>query len=154
MIRLIVYESYPLFLVGIKIALKNCNYIHVTGDTSDVKVFFLLLADTPVEVVLLGINQNDNHLSVDVVRRIHHDYPLLKIIAFADDDTEQTIRLLMEVGINGFIRKRHADLNELRIAIQQVAAGGQYIGRIDKNFHLYQQTRYCEAQKNLQHATH
>ena len=149
MIRLVVYETYPLFHVGIKAAFKDCNFIYVAGDSSEVKALFPLLAVTPAEVVLLGVNQNDNHLCVDVARRIHHDYPQMKILAFTDEDTEQTIRLLMDVGINGFIGKRQADGNERRIAIQQVVAGEKYIGRIDKNTHFYKQTRYSETQNKL-----
>ena len=136
MIRLVVFETYPLFHIGIQEVFKGSHHIHLAGNTSDTTALFSLLAGTPAEVVLLGVNPCDNNLCVDVARRIHIDYPLMKILAIADEDTEQTVRLMMEAGINGFIGKRQADGNELGRAIRQVAAGEEYIGRIDKNTHI------------------
>ena len=142
MIQLVVFETYPLFHIGIKEAFKHSSHIRVAGNTSDFNALFPLLEGTPAEVVLLGVNPIDNLLCVDVVRRILHDYPLLKILAFADENTEQTVMLLMEEGISGFIGKRQADDNELGKAIRQVASGEEYIGRIDKNTNLFAQTRH------------
>ena len=132
MIRLVVFETYPLFHLGIKVALKGDN-IYIAGNASDVATLFPLLTGTPAEVILLGVNPCDDNISVDVARRIRHDYPMLKILAFADEGTEKTIRLMMEDGINGFIGKWQANCYELGKAIQKVASGEEYIGKINRN---------------------
>jgi Response regulator containing a CheY-like receiver domain and an HTH DNA-binding domain len=133
MIRLVVFETYPLFHLGIKSALKDDNHIYVAGNAFDITTLFSLLTGTPEEVILLGVNPCDNNISVDVVRCIRHDYPMLKILAFADEGTEHTIRLMMKDGINGFIGKWQANCYELGKAIQQVASEEEYIGEIDRN---------------------
>ena len=141
MIRLVVFETYPLYPIGIQEVFKESSFIRVAGDTSDPAALFRMLAVTSAEVVLLGVNPKDKYLSVDVAQRIRHDYPLLKILAFADEDTEQTVRLMVEADIHGFIGKR-ADRNELGKAIQHVAAGEKYFGRIGNNINLFAQTRH------------
>ena len=121
MIRLVVFETYPLFHIGIRKAFKGSSHIYVANNTSDAAALFPMLEDTPAEVVLIGVNPCDNHICVDIARRIRHDFPSLKILAFADEDTEQTVRLMMKAGINGCIGKR-ADGNELGKAIRQLGA--------------------------------
>ena len=133
MIRLVVFETYPLFHLGIKVALKDDNHIYVAGNASDVTTLFSLLTGITEEVILLGVNPCDNNICVDVARCIRHDYPKLKILAFADEGTEHTIRLMMEDGINGFIGKWQANCYELGKAIQQIASGEEYIGEVDRN---------------------
>ena len=139
MIRLIVFETYSLLHIGIKEAFKSSRHIHVAGNTSDPAALFPLLDNMPAEVVLLGVNPCDKQLCVDFAQRIRHDYPLMKILALADENTEKTVRLMMKAGINGFIGKRQADRDELGKAIRQVAAGEEYIGKINgnKQFFLY-----------------
>jgi len=45
----------------------------------------------------------------------------------------ETVQSLMNAGINGYIGKRQADRVELEKAIRKVAAGGEYIGRVDSS---------------------
>ena len=143
MIRLVVFETYPLYPIGIQEVFKESSFIRVAGDTSDPAALFRMLAVTPAEVVMLGVNPKDKHLCVDIARHIRHNYPLLNILAFADEETEQTVRLMMEAGIHGFIGKR-ADRNELENAIRQVAAGVKYIGKIDNNTNIFAQKSLYE----------
>ena len=131
MIRLVIFETFSLYHIGIQEAFKGSRNISVLIGTSDPAALFSLLADMPAEVVLLGVNPCDNQLCVDVAKRIRRDYPLLKILAFANERTEQTVLLMMKEGINGFIGKRQANINELGKAILRVASGEKYIGRLD-----------------------
>ena len=119
MIRLVVFETYPLYHIGIRKVFNGSSHIYVAGNTSDAAALFPMLADTEADVILLGVNPCDNQMCVDIARRIRHDYPLLKILAFADEKTEQTVRLMMEADIHGCIGK-WADRNELGNAIQQL----------------------------------
>jgi Response regulator containing a CheY-like receiver domain and an HTH DNA-binding domain len=145
MIRLIVFETYPLYHIGIQEIFKNSLEIQVVVFASDTDTFFPLLADTPAEVVLLGVNPNDNLLCLDVAQRIRRDYPLLKILAYADEDTEQTVLLLLEADIQGCIGKR-SDRDELRKAILKVAAGDEYIGKIEKiQYYKHHSRNYCSV---------
>ena len=58
MIQLVVFETYPLFNIGIQGAFKD-SHINVAVNISDPVALFPLLADTPAEVVMLGVNSCD-----------------------------------------------------------------------------------------------
>ena len=121
MIQLIVFDTYPVYHIGIQEVFKSSDQIQVVDVTSDPATLFPLLANTSAEVVLLGVNLSNNMLCLDVAQRIRRNYPLMKILAYADEDIEQTIMLLLEADIHGCIGKR-ADSDELGKAILKVAA--------------------------------
>ena len=68
--------------------------------------------------------------------RIAGDARTSEIFAMASEDTRPIVQSMMKTGINGFIGKRQAAADEFEKAIRKIAAGEQYIGRIDTNAHL------------------
>jgi len=133
MIRLVIFERQTFFRFGVKNAFEDNPNIRVAGEAGYEKMLFDVLAHTAVDVVLLGINISDDSSCMEVAHHILHNYPEAKILAVANEDTSQTVHSLMDAGINGYIGKRQADRVELERAIRKVAAGGEYIGRIDSN---------------------
>ena len=133
MIRLVIFEEHTFFRLGIKNALEDKPDISVVGEAGYETALFELLAHTAVDVVLLGINVLDDSFCIDVVHHIRYNYPYAKILTIANEDTSKTVQSLMDAGINGYIGKRQADRFELEKAVRKVAAGGEYIGRIDSN---------------------
>ena len=124
MIRLIVFDTYPVYCIGIQEIFKSSGQIQVVEITSDPATLFPLLSNTSAEVILLGVNLMDNLLCLDVAQRIRRDYPLMKILAYTNEDIEQNVMLLLEAIIHGCIGKR-ADCDELEKAILKVAAGDE-----------------------------
>ena len=133
MLRLIIIENSIFFRIGIKTAFKGNPAMYITGEASNDAALSGLLAGTPADVVLLGVNRPDDTAYLDVTRYIRCHYPVVKILAVANEDTARIVQSMMEAGINGFIGKRQADRVELEKAIRRVAAGEEYIGRIDSN---------------------
>ena len=133
MIRLVIFEEQTFFRFGIKNALEDNPDIRVAGEADYETALFDVLAHTAADVVLLGINIPGDSSCIDVAHHIRHNYPAAKILAVANEDTSQTVQSLMDAGINGYIGKRQANRFELEKAIRKVAAGGEYIGRIDSN---------------------
>ena len=151
MIRLVIFEEQTFFRFGMKNALEDKHDIRVTGEAYYERALFDVLAHTAADIVLLGINIPDDSSSIDIAHHIRHNYPDAKILAVANEDTSKTVQSLMDAGINGYIGKRQADCVELEKAIRTVAAGGEYIGKIDTNTHLRSSkvestngARYCE----------
>ena len=137
MIRLVIFEEQTFFRFGVRIALAGHSDIRVTGEAAHEKALFDLLAHTAADVILLGINIPDDSSSMEIAHHILHNYPEAKILAVANEDTSQTVRSLMDAGINGYIGKRQANPVELEKAIRKVIAGGKYIGRIDSSGYLH-----------------
>ena len=133
MIRLVIFEAQTFFRFGVKNALEDNPSIRVAGEADYKTALYDLLAHTAADVVLLGINIPDDSSCIEVVHHIRYNYPNAKILALANENTTKAVHSLMDAGINGYIGKRQANRIELEKAIRKVAAGGEYIGRIDSN---------------------
>ena len=85
--------------------------------------------------MLLGVNWSDEIGYADIIRRLRHDYPAVKILVIASEDTAEIVQSMTVAGIEGYIGKRQAGRDELAKAVRMVAEGGEYAGRIDAIFY-------------------
>ena len=134
MIWTVVLEDQVLFRLGVKTAFKDNPDIRVAGEANGGADLFRVLARRRADVALLGVNQSNHTECVDVAHRLRNDYPNMKILAMAGEDTGKSVQSMMQAGINGYIGKRQAGRDELVKAIRKVAAGGEYIGKIENSF--------------------
>ena len=129
MIQVVVVDDHPLFRFGLKATLKaNHPDIHVAGEADCGEALFRLPELTTADIVLLDINLPDVS-GVEIARRLRRDYPAVKVLAISAENTAETIKAMLETGINGFISKRQSDDNELADAIRTVMSGLEYFGR-------------------------
>jgi DNA-binding NarL/FixJ family response regulator len=129
MIQVIIVDDHSLFRLGVKSAL-NASYpdISITGEAGCSKELFGMLVSTPADVVLLDINLPDVG-GAEIARRICSEYPAIKILAVSAENTADTVKAMLEAGIDGFISKQKGDMDELAHAIRAVASGLEYFGR-------------------------
>jgi len=129
MIQVIVVDDHPLFRFGLKATIKN-NYpdICVTGEADCGEALFRLVALSTADLVLLDINLPDIN-GVEIARRLRSNYPTVKILAVSAENTAETVKAMLEAGIDGFISKRQGDVDELAEAIRTVMSGLEYFGR-------------------------
>ena len=129
MIQVIVVDDHPLFRMGLKATFKD-KYpdICVAGEAGCGEALFQLLETTTTDIVLLDINLPDIS-GVEITRRLRRDYPAFKILAISAENTAETVKSMLEAGIDGFISKRQSDANELAEAIRTVMSGLEYFGR-------------------------
>jgi DNA-binding NarL/FixJ family response regulator len=128
-IQVIVVDDHDLFRVGLK-ATFHCNHpdICVVGEADCSDALFRVLPATDADLVLLDINLPDVG-GVEIARRLRRDYPQVKILAVSAENTAETVKAMLDVGINGFITKQKSDANELSEAIRTVMNGLEYFGR-------------------------
>jgi DNA-binding NarL/FixJ family response regulator len=100
----------------------------MAGEADCGKALFQLLATTPADIVLLDINLPDVS-GVEIARRLRRDYPVIKILAVSAENTAETVKAMLEVGIEGFISKRQGDVDDLAEAIRTIMSGLEYFGR-------------------------
>ena len=128
-IRVIIVDDHKLFREGLMATLHPLFFnIEVVGEVGCGEALFQLLASTPADLVLLDIKLPDMH-GVDVVRRLRRDYPDIKIFAISVENNPQTVELMVNAGINGFISKQQGDARELSEAFDTVMNGGEYFGK-------------------------
>jgi len=120
MVQIIVFDDELLYCFGMKIAFKQFPDIHVAGDAYCEEGIFELLARTPADVVVLGVNLPDHTGCVDIALRLRRDYPAIKIIAVVDEDNAGAIQSLLGTGIDGCIGKREANGPLLAAMIRKV----------------------------------
>jgi DNA-binding NarL/FixJ family response regulator len=129
MIQVIIVDDHRLFRIGLKATINTDNSdVRVVGEAECGADLFKVLATTPADIVLLDINLPDMS-GANVARRIHCDYPDMKILAVSAENSSETITSMIEAGINGFISKQKGDPDELAHAIRTVATGLEYYGR-------------------------
>jgi len=128
-IQVIVVDDHNLFRMGLKAAFQN-GYpdISIVGEAEYGKELFTLSQLSTADIVLLDINLPDIG-GAAIARRLHREYPHLKILVVSAENTEETVKSMLEAGIDGFISKRKGDPDELAEAIRSVMNGIEYYGR-------------------------
>ncbi|MDR2586054.1 MAG: response regulator transcription factor [Prevotellaceae bacterium] len=129
MIHIIVVDDHRLFRMAIRAALvHNHPDIQLIGEAENGPALFALPALTTANIVLLDINLPGMD-GITVARLLRSRYPQIKILAISAENTSQTVKSMIEVGIDGFVSKQQGDLDELVQAIRSVANGIEYFGR-------------------------
>lgn len=138
MIRLSIFDNYPTSRAGLRYTFCETPDIQITGETGNGADLLQNLQQAPADIVVLGVNNNRKSKSfktvrhVEITRKIRSKFPDVKILAYANQETDKTVRQMMREGASGFIGQREANERELERAIRQVAAGGIYVGQSDR----------------------
>jgi DNA-binding NarL/FixJ family response regulator len=129
MVQVIIVDDHPLFRNGLKAGLKD-DYpdICIAGEADCGEALFRLPALKTADLVLLDIILPDIN-GVEVAHRLRRDYPAVKILAVSAENSAETVKSMLEAGIDGFISKRQSDVDELAEAIRTVMSGLEYFGR-------------------------
>ena len=122
MVQTVIFEDHTLYRLGIKSALENIPNIQVAGEVCCETSLFKLLAQTPVNLILMGVNIPDRTDYDRIAKRIRCDYPAIKIIAVVDEDNTRAIQSIKNVGIEGCLGKRAASSKALAKMIREVVA--------------------------------
>lgn len=116
-------EDHPLTRAGVKLALTPLY--HVAIEASSVKEFFTKLKDGgQVELVLLDIALPDDS-GIEVARRLKVEYPNIRILVFSVDTSQDTVRQLLEIGVDGLLSKKSTESTILH-AVSTVIDGGHF----------------------------
>ena len=127
--RLIIVDDHALFRFGLRAALQPDSFnIEVVGEADCGEALFCLLVTTKTDIILLDINLPDMN-GVEIVRRLHRDYPDVKILAISAENDTKTVELMVNAGINGFISKQKSNGQDLSDAIYAVMDELEYFGK-------------------------
>jgi len=129
MITAILVEDHEIYRLGLKTAFQN-NYpdIEIVAEAETGSEFFSLLKVTSPDIVLLDIKLPDMS-GVEIARRLKQEKPEMKILVISTEDAEETIRELVEIGIDGFISKREGGVKAIVEAIHSIMRGLEFFGK-------------------------
>jgi len=129
MIKVILVDDHALYRNGISTALsKLCDDIQIVGEADSGEALFKLLNTTSADIILLDIMLPDMN-GIEIARRLHADYPLIKILVLSAENTAEMVSAMLDVGIDGFISKGATKDSDIREAIRSVMNGSEYFGK-------------------------
>ena len=147
-IKIIIVDDHKLFRMTMRMSFSGFPEIEVTGEAGTGEAFFDLLPATPCNLVLLDIVLPGMD-GVEIARRLRRDYPGVKILAISSEDSGETIKALLDIGINGFISKQAGSVDEIVNAINSIMNGEVYYGN-DISLIMY---RIISSKINVEKAT-
>jgi DNA-binding NarL/FixJ family response regulator len=99
----------------------------VLGEAETGAEFFGLLSNGIPDIVLLDIALPDMS-GIDIARRLKREHPDVKILVFSAENSAQTIKSMLDIGVNGFVGKRLGSGAVISEAIYSVMQGVDFYG--------------------------
>jgi len=129
MITAIIVEDHEIYRLGLKSAFeKNEPDIQIVAEAETGAEFFALLHAKTADIVLLDIGLPDIS-GIEIARRLKNEKPDMKILVTSTENTEETIKELVEIGIDGFVSKREGGVKTVVEAIRSIMNGQEYFGK-------------------------
>lgn len=125
MMNLMIIDDHLLIRAGIKLLLKNAREYRVTAEAGSAEEALALLAETPVDLVILDISMPGMG-GLAAIRAIGAQYPTVKILVLSMHEDEEYIYKAMQSGAMGYLPKTSAD-DELFDALRALAEGRRYL---------------------------
>ena len=128
MINVIIVDDHELFRLGVKTAIENRHSdLRIVGEAETGAELFALLGTVVPDIVLLDIALPDMS-GIDIARRLKNEYPGIKILAISAENATPVVQAMLDVGIEGFISKRHGGVDTFAKAIRSIIQGIDYYG--------------------------
>lgn len=127
MITVVLADDHAIFRDGIKEILASAGGFELIGEVSSGSELLKLLRQYKPDVVITDINM-PGISGIDLIARIHGEYPALPILVLSMLDEPQIASYAIKSGARGYITKNR-NATELLIALREVAGGGRYIER-------------------------
>ncbi len=103
-IRLAIADDHKIFRDGIRMALKDRDYIKILWEAEDGKDMTHKLKMKEPDVLLMDIRMPEVD-GIEAIKMIRHEYESLKIIVLSMYDDQEIITKMMEMGANSYLTK-------------------------------------------------
>ncbi|NOQ71555.1 MAG: response regulator [Crocinitomix sp.] len=126
MIQIILADDHHVFREGIASFFDEAAKYKIAGHAANGLEVIDLLKENVADVVIMDISmpELDGIATAEIIKK---DYPNVKIIMLTMHETQNYIRKLLEVGVDGYLLKTTSK-GELYEAIDKVLAGNKFYG--------------------------
>lgn len=124
-IKLVIVEDHQSMIDGIRLLLKHEEEIEALGYFNNglALIEFLEGKEVPAypDVVLTDVKMPEMN-GFELTKKIHNEYPTIKVIAFSMLSKETVIRQMLHAGVSGYLLK-NSSLELILKAIKEVSEG-------------------------------
>ncbi|HEV3229613.1 MAG TPA: response regulator transcription factor [Solirubrobacteraceae bacterium] len=125
-----IIDDHPALREGLE-AMLNDGGLEVVGTAGDLSAALELVDRVDPDVAVVDIRLPDG-TGTELTRQLLERHPRLGIVLYTGDDDAELLFEGLDSGAQGYALKA-GSLNELRTAIERVAAGGAYVDpRLDR----------------------
>ena len=125
MIRVVLADDHAILRGGLKEIMLSVDGMELIGEASSGSELIELLRHTMPDVVMTDMTM-PGICGIDLISRIHSQYPALPILVLSMIDDTQIATRAIKAGARGYITKER-DPQEMIAALRKVAGGGKYI---------------------------
>ncbi len=124
-IRILIVDDHPMVTDGIQAILESYDDIQVVGTLNNGQDAVTQINDLAPDVVLLDLNM-PGLSGLNATEMILEERPATRILILSMHDSPEYISTALSHGAKGYILK-DVPTDEIRIAIDTVMAGGEYL---------------------------
>jgi DNA-binding NarL/FixJ family response regulator len=125
-VRALVVDDHPVFRDGLAALLSSLDDVAVAGVAADAESALALVANSPVDVVLMDLNL-PGLSGVEATSRLTSLTPAPAVLVVTMVDDDDTVVAALRAGARGYVLKG-ATGEEIAAAVRTVAAGGAVFG--------------------------
>jgi DNA-binding NarL/FixJ family response regulator len=123
-LRILLADDHPIARVGMR-TLLDAPELDVVAEVSDGEAALRQAVNLAPDVAVLDFNMRGLN-GAEVAARLRDEAPTVRVLVLSAHEDRAFLRRSLESGARGYVLKRAAG-DELRKAIQVVAAGGVYL---------------------------
>ena len=124
--KVFIVDDHPMVVAGLHSLLTQLGNLEVAGSVSNAFEAIPFLKKHEVDVILLDINLPDIS-GIDLCKKIHAEFPVVKIIGISTFSDRSYISRMIENGASGYLIKS-ASKEEIAEAIETVLSQKMYLG--------------------------
>jgi len=124
--KVFIVDDHPMVVAGLHSLLTQLENLEVAGSVSNAFEAIPFLKKNKVDVILLDINLPDIS-GIDLCKKIHTEFPAIKIIGISTFSDRSYISRMIENGASGYLIKS-ASKEEIAEAIETVLKEKMYLG--------------------------
>lgn len=126
-ISILVVDDHPFIVDGIKSLLAENTKFKIVADTNFPENVIQMLQNQHIEIVITDISM-PKISGMELTKLIKAAQPEVKVLALSMHGDKQTIKEMLEAGINGYILKNTGKA-ELLEALTRISQGGMYFSQ-------------------------
>lgn len=125
MIRLLLADDHSIIRSGLRQILATEPGLSVVGEAAQGSEVLAMLRQNEVDILVTDLSM-PGISGLDLIRRVHADFPGIRIIVLSMHNEAQLVSRALRAGAVGYVTK-DSDPAILVAALRKVATGGRYI---------------------------